>query len=339
MTSIKRIALCLAGNFLGISVLAQEQGAPSSGPKENRSAAAQTAPGKIRLPKGTEVRLMATETISSKKAKSGDTFKFQVHGDVKVDNLVVIANKTTVLATVQDAKRAGKAWHAGTLAVQLGGVKLVDQQTLQLESPSALKGAPTDAVKAWAKRIALTQGYGLMVLPFSPLQHGNQAVFPQASIVDAATSSDALMDRADIVAAQPLALGKQHEGDWVTIYFMPEYRGSFSPEIWCGSVKIGILHSGRKMSLTFPPGTYFLHFGSQSVPVSLRAVDGGEHYLKLARNVLPNGKPILTLYEAEHDVGELEAADAKPVEAKEAPDISKLDLTELQAVPPPMQRR
>jgi hypothetical protein len=178
-----------------------------------------------------------------------------------------------------------------------------------------------------------------MVLPFSPLQHGNQAVFPKASIVDGDKQQRALMDRADIVAAQPPALGKQHVGDWVTIYFMPEYRGSFSPEIWCVRVKIGILHSGRKMSLTLPPGTYFLHFGRQSVPVSLRAVDGGEHYLKLARNVLPDGKPILTLYEAEHDVGELEAAEAKPVEAKEAPDISKLDLTELQAVPPLMPQR
>lgn len=339
MTSIKRIAFCLAGVFLGVSVLAQEQGAPSSGPKEDRPAAAQTAPGKIRLPKGTEVQLMATETISSKKAKPGDTFKFQVHGDVRVDNLVVIANKTTVLATVQNAQSAGRAWHAGTLAVQLGGVKLVDQQTLQLESPSALKGAPTHAVEAWAARIAMTQAYGLMFLPFSPLQHGNQAIFPKASIVDAVTSSDASMDRADIVAAQPLASGKLHDGDWVTIYFMPEYWGSFSPEIWCGSVKIGILHSGRKISLTLPLGTYFFHFGGQSVPVSLRAVNGGEHYLKLARNVLPDGKPILTLYEAEHDVGELEASDAKPVEAKEAPDVSKLDLAKLQAVPPPMPRR
>jgi hypothetical protein len=41
MTSIKRIALCLAGIFLGVSVLAQEQGAPSSvqkkiGPRQRR---------------------------------------------------------------------------------------------------------------------------------------------------------------------------------------------------------------------------------------------------------------------------------------------------------------
>lgn len=334
MAATMRIALCLTGIFWGVLLLAQQQATPGSSPEANPSGAVVTAPGKILLPKGTGVRLMATETISSKKAKPGDTFKFQVHGDVNVNDLVVIANKTTVLATVQDAHGAGMAWHAGTLAIQLGNVKLVDRQELQLEPPNALKGEPTHAMKDWAERIVLTQGRAVIFLPLSPLQHGNEAIFPKTSVVDAVTRSDALLNRADIAAAQPRIAGKQYNGDLVIVYFMPHSWGSLSPEIWCGSVKMGILHSGRKMSFTLPPGRYSLYLNGQSVPVSLQARDGGEHYLKVFRKVLPDGKPILTLHEAEHDVGELETTDAKPVKAKEAPDISKFDLAKLQAVPP-----
>lgn len=290
MVAAMRMALFLVGILWGAPILPQLPTAAGSGLGANLPEAAETTRGEMRLPKGTVVRLMSTETISSKKAKPGDTCKFQVHGNVKVDDLVVIANKTIVLATVLDAQSAGMAWHSGSLIVRLGSVKLVDHQNLQLESSDALKGAPTHAVKAWAERVAMLHAYGLMALPFSPLQHGNEAVFPKTSIVDAVTASDALLDRGDIEAAQPPVLGKNHNGDMVVIYFMPHYWGSVSPEIWCGSVKIGVLDSGRKMNLTLPPGKYFFYLNGKGIPLSLQAVDGGEHYFKLARQVLPEGK-------------------------------------------------
>ena len=47
---------------------------------------------KIRLPKGTAVRLFLMEPISIRTAKAGASVKLQVLGPVQLDNLVVIAN-------------------------------------------------------------------------------------------------------------------------------------------------------------------------------------------------------------------------------------------------------
>jgi len=41
----------------------------------------------------------------------------------------------------------------------------------------------------------------------------------------------------------------------------------------------------------------------------------------------------------EHDVGELESTDTTPVQAKDAPNISKFDLAKLQAEQPPKKHR
>src|SRR6201984_3613293 len=51
------------------------------------------SPQPIQLASGTPVHLFVAETISSKTAKAGDTVKLQVLGDVKVGDLVGIANK------------------------------------------------------------------------------------------------------------------------------------------------------------------------------------------------------------------------------------------------------
>ncbi|HJZ63967.1 MAG TPA: hypothetical protein VKD70_06595 [Candidatus Acidoferrum sp.] len=64
------------------------------------------------------------------------------------------------------------------------------------------------------------------------------------------------------------------------------------------------------------------------------AFAGGEHFIRVKETILPNGATAAALYEMDHDVGELESTDAKPVERKDLPDISKMDLSLLQAAPP-----
>src|SRR5437016_9094100 len=80
--------------FLAASYgLAQELPPPATKAEASTSGQSEVPTDKIRLPKGMAVRLFLIEPISIRTAKAGDPVKLQVLGPVKVDNLVVIANK------------------------------------------------------------------------------------------------------------------------------------------------------------------------------------------------------------------------------------------------------
>lgn len=248
--------------------------------------------------------------------------------ETKVSDLVVIANKTPVLATVQDAHRAGMAWRPGSLSMQLQPVTLVDQQKQPLRAQISSKGGPTGAVADWSRFVLDRGGGGLLLLPFAPLGHGNEAVFPKGLISEAATSGEILLDRSAVAAAQPPRPDKNRSGARVTIYFLP-HRGSPSPVIWCGTVNVGKAHSGRKVSFNLPAGRYSWHLGLRGSTLSVQAEDGSEYYLKVIQTDLPRGGVRMSLAEIEHDVGELEATDAEAVEGKDVPDVSKFDLAQV----------
>ena len=85
---MKMVTVGLVWLFLSHMTVAQatQQGAEGSA-------------GKIRLDNGTEVRLLLMDAISSKTAKAGDSIRLRVLDDVKVDNLVIIANRAPAMAT------------------------------------------------------------------------------------------------------------------------------------------------------------------------------------------------------------------------------------------------
>ena len=66
--------------------------------------------------------------------------KLQVLGDVKVGDLMVIANRAPGFATIESAKSAGRAWRAGNLLLKLGTVTLLNQQQQPLRAWNAVKG-------------------------------------------------------------------------------------------------------------------------------------------------------------------------------------------------------
>jgi len=63
------------------------------------------------------------------------------------------------------------------------------------------------------------------------------------------------------------------------------------------------------------------------------ALAGGEHFLRVKDTILPKGETVAALYEMDHDAAELESADAVRIELKDLADISKMDLSLLQAAP------
>ncbi|HYA47977.1 MAG TPA: hypothetical protein VEE87_00250, partial [archaeon] len=129
---------------------------------------------RIRLANGKTVRLMVTETVSSKTAKVGGPVKLQVIDPVKVDEMVVIASKAPASGTITEVKPAGRAWHKGGVVLRLDSVTLVNQQQVALSAFTAVKGGDTHAAFDWTMAIAQSQGLALFFLPFAPLQHGQQ---------------------------------------------------------------------------------------------------------------------------------------------------------------------
>jgi len=158
------------------------------------------------------------------------------------------------------------------------------------------------------------------------------------------TSGEVPLDRSVVEASQLAATGRKQGDATVTVYY-PNYGDGRSFKVLCGLVQVGKARRGRNFNLKLPPGKYVFRLQPECNPVSLQVEEGGEHYLKVAgtqiviRDQGDRREWIFLLAAVEHDVGELESTDTTPVQAKDAPNISKFDLAKLQAEPPPKKHR
>ena len=289
---------------------------------------------KIRLGNGTKIRLLLLDSISSKTAKTGGSVRLRVLDDVKVDNLVIIAKRTTAVATLTATHPAHRAWRTGGIAMRMDSVTLIDQQTQPIQGGSVAKGTATDASGQWAESIALSGGLAIFFLPFAPLQHGHQAILPKGTVFAAITCGEALLDRSIVEASQPV-LETKHGAASVTVYY-PDQDVNESLRVWCGRARVAKVRRNHKFTIDLPAGKYVFQVGPRG-NVKLQAEEGGEYYLKpfvLLRAFGGEGRDF-DLKLMEHDVGEVESADLIPVKPNDAADLTKLDLTQLQADPLP----
>jgi hypothetical protein len=292
----------------------------------------------IRMPSGTPVHLFLADTISSKTAKPGDTVKLQVLGDVKAGDLVVIANKAPAVGTIETVQNAKRAWRAGRLIVKLQTVTLVDQKEQRLEAWNASKGADTGAGIEWTNAVLQSYGFALLALPFAPLQHGNEAFLYKGALLDAATTGDALLPRADVEAAQPKPAEPRSGPAEVTVYY-PDLGHGSSADIWCGQLRVGRLRRGGKLTLTLPPAKYWLRFGpgSRAVITELDAESGAQQYVSVVVGRVTTTQletywvPHLSVMP--HDIGEAQSADETTGKSEHVLTADKLDLSQLQADP------
>ena len=291
-----------------------------------------TSPDTIRLPNGKAIRLALSEPLSSKTSKVGDLVKLQVLDDVKIGNLVVIANKAPATGTITEVKPAGRAWHSGAMNIRLDSVMLVNQQLQPIDYIGALKGGPTNAAFEWTTAIMQTQGLALFLLPFSPLQHGNQAILPPGTLLEAATRGDTLLKRATIESAQPKPPEIKPGPGAVTIYY-PNSTASGSAVVWCGSEEIGRVTSGRMLTITLPPGRYWLRAMKKDYPgTPLDIEQGAEYFLRASFTQADDSRHTwgTRLERVHNDIGKLESTATKPVKSKDVHDPSKMDIAKLQ---------
>jgi hypothetical protein len=293
--------------------------------------------GTIRLANGTPVHLLLVESISSKTAQPGSTAKLQVLDDVKVGDLVVIANKAPATATIETAKEAGRAWRKGSLLLKLDTVMLLNQQMQPLRAWSAAEGKDTGAAIHWTNAVMQSYGFGLLFLPFAPLQHGKEAAIPRGAVLEAVINGDVLLPRTVIEATQPKPSEPRHGPASVTFYY-PDFGEGISLSVWCGQAKVGVLKRGGKFTLTLPPGRYWLRTGNlkKSPLVVLDAEDGDEQYVSV---IMASSKTRgdlnfrETLAVVPHDVGEAQSAETTSAKSRDVQDSSKLDLTQLLSNP------
>lgn len=317
----------------------EHRAAPSNFPPLSSSNGSTDSQLAIHLANGTPVRLLLAEPISSKSAQVGATVRLQVFGDVKVGDLVVIANKAPASATIQTASAAGRAWRKGALLLKLGSVTLVNQQQQPLRAWGAVKGKDTGAATDWTNAVVQSYGLALFLLPFAPLQHGNDAILPRGTLFEAAINGDAQFSQADFATRQPKPPDSRHGPAFVTFYYQDLGEGN-SVSVWCGKVKLGQLKRGGKFTVTLAPGKYWLRtWDSKRSPITeLSVEEGGEHYVSAVPTAHPSGAQVNWLEHfvvVPHDVGELASSDTSTSKCKNVQDPAKLDLTQLQSDPRP----
>src|SRR5260370_392476 len=201
----------------------EERAQPATKAEAGASGATQVPGNKIELPKGTAVRLFLMEPVSTGSAKAGDSVKLQVLGPVKVDNLVVIANKAPAWATITEVHKGGvrdaDIWPLGGLKLRLDSVMLVDQQKQPLQAEDAPKKAATNAAVEWAQPILQTGGGTLLLLSL------NEMMLPRGAEVTAVLSRGTFLDTSPPAAAQPPQGGKRHPQPPITEYYPHKQAG------------------------------------------------------------------------------------------------------------------
>jgi hypothetical protein len=137
-----------------------------------------SAPAKLVLKEGTDVKLKFAEDLSSKTANEGDPVNLTLDEDLKVGDVVVAKAGCKATGTISNAKKAGMMGKAGELNMRLEHLKVGDQRVRLRGS----KGKEGEGKVGTA--VALTVLFG----PIGLIKHGKnvdvKAGTPLAAYVD-----------------------------------------------------------------------------------------------------------------------------------------------------------
>lgn len=132
----------------------------------------------VKLPDGTEVKLVVIDEISSKKAVQDDQLTFKIAEDVVVNGRILIAKNTTAKGIVTNAKKKGMMGRSGELSIRLESTETVDGQKVKIRSSKSGEGGDNTGTT-----VALTVLFG----PLGLLKRGKDAVIKAGTIITAYT--------------------------------------------------------------------------------------------------------------------------------------------------------
>jgi len=313
--------------------------------------AAENAPGQFRpsatvqgatveLPEGTLVRLMVIVPVNSKTASVGGKVEFRVLEDVKVGDLVVIPRKALASGVVTELIPPRRRSRPGRITVKAKTVSIVDHQLATLRGLRTLQSGNRNVTLETQGQvlntIQSTGGLGVLFLPLFMLKHGEYVVLPAGMEFAAELDHPITMERTALLQAQPAPAEKRHGNPVITIYDLSNTPNN-RPKLYCGEAEIARLQSGTAFQLTLPAGKYWFRTNTTKYPVPLTLEEGGEYYLRVD-SVMTGGNPNNPGYSQfvrvrDHDIGEIEAAPASPLDLKNVKDITKIDPALLSAGP------
>lgn len=107
--------------------------------------AQQSATKVLKVPDGTIVRIILTESLSSGANHQNDAVHLEVTEDVNVAGRVVIAKGAPAIGRVSEAEPKGKWGHSGKLAFSVDYAKAVDGNNVRLRANSTQGGQDSKA--------------------------------------------------------------------------------------------------------------------------------------------------------------------------------------------------
>ncbi len=161
---------------------AAAQPAPTSPPAAEPTAkpADATAPKKLMLKEGTEVKLKFAQDLTSKTATEGDPVNFTLDQDVRVGDVAVARSGAVAVGEVSHAEKAGHMGKAGALSVRLNYLKVGDNR-VRLRGTKGKEGEGKTGTA-----VTLTVLFG----PLGLLKHGKQVEVKEGSPLTAYVDQD-----------------------------------------------------------------------------------------------------------------------------------------------------
>lgn len=136
----------------------------------------------------TPVRLRLLQTLSSGTSKVNDRVDFEVIEEVKVNNVVVIPQGGTAIATVTEAQPKRRFGRAGKLNVNIDSVRLVNGEKATLRAVKGGKGGTRTAAMTTA--VVAT---AIVFFPAAPLfffMKGKNIIIPKGTEITAFIAAD-----------------------------------------------------------------------------------------------------------------------------------------------------
>ena len=127
------------------------------------------------------------------------------------------------------------------------------------------------------------------------------------------------------MAHQPATPRKEGPAS-ITLYWLFA-QSRVSDHVFCGTVKLGNFSLGRNFTVHLPAGSYWFRMSDKKKAIHLAVGQGGEYFVRVS----PFGGNHLEL--VEHDIGEAEAVETRPLESGKILDVRAASLNNLQADP------
>ncbi|OYU15912.1 MAG: hypothetical protein CFE37_03885 [Alphaproteobacteria bacterium PA4] len=141
---------------------------------------ATASPPPAMLPRGTPVRVMVLNEVSSRSARAGDGFVILVDAPVRLGERIVIPAGTRGTGTVIESIPSTIGGKAGRLSARVGTLTL-GNRSIAISGAFGTAGPSTRAPAALAATAAS---------PLTPLARGNNAVLKAGDILDAELAED-----------------------------------------------------------------------------------------------------------------------------------------------------